>query len=129
MRNGTIGQSSQHDGYIRAALAIHKAAIDAYQPGATVSSVVKAAVDAGRKHGFTLNSPRIGHGIGMDYSEKPFLTNTNDEILRPGMAAVIHCQLTLPETGEFIVPLGDVCLVSEDSAELLYKFPMESFRI
>lgn len=129
MRNGTIGSSSQHDRYTPVAMAMHKAAIEAYRPGAAVSNVVKAAADAGGKHGFELNSPRIGHGIGMDYAEKPFLTDTNEDPLACGMVAVIHCQITLPETGEFIVPLGDMCLVTENGAELLYKFPMESFRI
>jgi Xaa-Pro aminopeptidase len=129
MRNGTLGRSPQHDGYIPAAMAVHEAALRAFRPGASVSDVVKAAKEAGQAHGFELNSPRIGHGIGMDYAEKPFLTDTNEEVLQPGMVAVIHPQLTLPETGEFIVPLGDVCAVTEEGMELLYKFPMEPFRI
>jgi len=129
MRNGTIGTSPQHDGYINAAMAVHKAALETFRPAAAVSEVVKAAQEAGRARDFELNSPRIGHGVGMDYAEKPFLTDTNDEILQPGMVAVIHCQLTLPETGEFIVPIGDMCLATEDGMEPLFRFPMEPFRI
>ena len=129
MRTGTIGTSPQHERYAPAAMAVHKAAIGALRPGKTVSSVVKAAVEMGRTYGFELNSPRIGHGIGMDYAERPFLTDTNEEILKPGMVAVIHAQLTLPESGEFIVPVGDVCLVTQDGMELLYEFPMEPFVI
>ena len=129
MRNGTIGASPQHERYMPAAMAVHEAALDAFRPGNTVSSVVEAALTAARDHGFELNSPRIGHGIGMDYAEKPFLTDTNDSVVSPGMVAVIHPQLTLPETGEFIVPLGDVCLVTADGMERLYRFPMEPFRL
>ena len=129
MRTGTIGTSEQHGGYMPAATAVHRAAIAALRSANEVSDVVRAAQQAANLHGFALNSPRIGHGIGMDYAEKPFLTDTNREVLQPGMVAVIHCQLTLPDTGEFIVPLGDVCLVTENGAEMLNRFPVESFRI
>ena len=129
MRNGVIGASPQHDSYAGVALAVHRAALAAFRPGAAAADVVKAAVETGRRHHFELCSPRIGHGIGLDYAEKPFMTDTNDEILVPGMVAVIHSQLKLPESGEFIVPLGDVCLVTDNGMELLFGFPMESFKI
>ncbi|MFH0965044.1 MAG: Xaa-Pro peptidase family protein [Planctomycetota bacterium] len=129
MRNGTIGRSPQHDSYAKVAMSIHRAALAAFRPGAPAADVVKAAIRTGRSHNFDLASPRIGHGIGLDYAEKPFMTDTNTDLLAPGMVAVIHSQLKLPDSGAFIVPLGDVCLVTDTGMELLCKFPMESFRL
>ena len=129
MRTGTIGRSPQHESYALPAMSVHRAALAAFRPGASVAHVVKAAIHTARSHNFDLASPRIGHGIGLDYAEKPFMTDTNSETLTPGMVAVIHSQLKLPASGEFIVPLGDVCLVTEHGMELLCRFPMEPFRL
>jgi Xaa-Pro dipeptidase len=128
MRVGTLGKPSpQQERYMPVCMGIHHAAMNAIKPGAKVSQVVKEAISAGRSKGVKLSSTRIGHGIGMDYSEMPFMIEENDQELRPGMVIVIHPQVTLPETGGFIVPLGDVCLVTDTGMERLMRFPMEPF--
>ena len=71
---------------------------------------------------------RIGHGIGMDYSEQPApLTEANQELLEEGMTCVIHAAYTLPGSGKMFVPLGDVCHVTGNGPEFLMDFTRELF--
>lgn len=129
MRAGSLGKPSpQQKRYMSFCMAIHQSAINAVRPGIKVSQVIKKAINAGHSRGVKLSSTRIGHGIGMDYSEMPFMIEENDQKMSPNMVIVIHPQVTLPETGGFIVPLGDMCLVTESGMERLMQFPMEPFR-
>lgn len=129
MRAGTLGGlSPQQERYMPACLDIYRAAGERLRPGAAVSEVVKAALAKGRQTGFQLSSPRIGHGIGMDYSEMPFMIESNSQELGAGMVAVIHPQITLPDTGTFIVPVGDMFLLTDRGTEPLMRFPVEPFR-
>ena len=76
-----------------------------------------------------LHSPRIGHGIGLDYGEMPFIKENSSELLESGMVVELHTQFVIPGTGGFYVPLGDVCYVNEDGVEVLTRFPQDAFRI
>ena len=55
---------------------------------------------------------RGGHGMGMDYAERPGLAESSDELLQAGMTFVVHAAYGLPDSGAMFVPLGDVCHVT-----------------
>jgi Xaa-Pro dipeptidase len=61
--------------------AAQRAALAAARPGASLASVDAAAreviVDAGFGPGFTFFTHRVGHGLGMDMHEWPYLVEHN----------------------------------------------------
>jgi D-alanyl-D-alanine dipeptidase len=57
---------------------------------------------------------RLGHGIGLDGHEAPYLVSGNNAALQPGMAFTIEPGLYLP--GRFGVRIEDSVWLSEDGA-------------
>lgn len=103
------------------------AAVDKMRPGTPVSEVVRAARLVAEKHGYALPGGRIGHGIGVDYGEQPFLSEANQTPLRKGNVAIVHTAFSLPGKGTILIPVGDLCHVTDDGPELLYNFPRRPF--
>ena len=129
MRTGTVGgPSPQQDRIFPPCLEVHEAGLEAMKPGVPIAEVVATVRRTAEERGMKLHSPRIGHGMGLDYGERPFVNEGNAEVLQPGMVAVLHTQLTVPGAGEFYVPLGDLCHVTDDGMEILTRFPREAFR-
>ena len=128
MRAGTIGQPSrQLERNFEPCHRAVRAAAEAMNPGGRVGDMVKAARKAVEEMGYALQGGRLGHGIGLDYSERPYLREENEDIIKPGMTAVFHPQLACPELGGFFVPLGDVYCCTDQGAERLTDFPQELF--
>jgi len=66
---------------------------------------------------------RLGHGMGLDYCEKPELpphtaTRDYDIKIQSGMVIELHPSLLLPDLAIGAL-LGDLCLVTDSGAELL----------
>ena len=55
---------------------------------------------------------RLGHGIGLDGHEHPYLVEGNDQALEPGMAFSIEPGIYLP--GRFGVRIEDVAIIGAD---------------
>jgi Xaa-Pro aminopeptidase len=98
-----------HDAVLRA----QQAGYDAARTGAAAGSVDAAArmviAEAGYGEFFI---HRLGHGIGLDGHEHPYLVSGNDERLEPGMAFSIEPGVYLP--GRFGVRIEDVAIVGDD---------------
>ncbi len=103
------------------------AALAAARPGVPGDSVDAAArqviVDAGYGPGFKYFTHRLGHGIGMDGHEWPYLTRTNTLqvngkaiTLAPGMVFSDEPGVYIP--GEFGIRLEDDMHITESGAEL-----------
>ena len=101
--------------------------LETIKPGVPVGHVGKAVRKRADELGIEIDSGRIGHGMGMDYSELPGLTESNEEPLQAGMTFVVHSVFSLPDSGKMFVPLGDVCHVTPDGVELLMNFPRTPF--
>jgi Xaa-Pro dipeptidase len=104
-----------------------QAALKVARPGVELASVDAAArkviVDAGYGPGFKYFSHRVGHGIGMDMHEWPYLV-TNDMFgwelhprMQAGMTFSDEPGIYIP--GEFGVRLEDDMHITENGAELL----------
>jgi Xaa-Pro dipeptidase len=61
------------------------AAVAGHQCGSVDDAARKTITDAGFGHGYKYFSHRLGHGIGMDGHESPYLVRGNTTILKPGM--------------------------------------------
>jgi len=98
-----------HDVVRRAQVAGYAAA----RSGATCESVDTAARkvidDAGYGKYFM---HRLGHGIGIDGHEHPYLVRGNSEKLEPGMAFSIEPGIYLP--GRFGVRIEDIAVIAAD---------------
>ena len=106
--------------------AAQRAALAAARPGATLGSVDAAArkviVDAGFGPGFSFFTHRLGHGLGMDMHEWPYLVEHNmygweSPVLQPGMVFSNEPGIYIP--GEFGIRLEDDMVITENGAELL----------
>ncbi|HZT75223.1 MAG TPA: Xaa-Pro peptidase family protein [Vicinamibacterales bacterium] len=102
------------------------AALHAAHPGAPLESIDAAArkviVDAGYGPGFKYFTHRVGHGMGMDGHEWPYLVKNNmfgwerSLTMKPGM--VFSDEPGVYIRGEFGVRLEDDMHVTESGAEL-----------
>ncbi len=97
------------------------AALAAARPGAECQSVDAAArkviVDAGYGPDYTYFSHRLGHGIGMDGHEWPYLVRGNTLAMERGMTFSDEPGIYIP--GEFGVRLEDDMHITPSGAELL----------
>lgn len=96
------------------------AALAAAKPGVPCEAVDAAArkviVDAGFGPDYKYFSHRVGHGMGMDGHEWPYLVRGNKLPLAPGMVFSDEPGIYIP--GEFGVRLEDDMVITEGGAEL-----------
>lgn len=97
------------------------AALAAAKPGVECQAVDAAArkviVDAGYGPDYTYFSHRLGHGIGMDGHEWPYLVRGNTLAMERGMTFSDEPGIYIP--GEFGVRLEDDMHITPSGAELL----------
>ncbi len=103
-----------------------QAALQAARPGVALADLDRAAraviSDAGYGPGFKYFTHRLGHGLGMDMHEWPYLVANNmfgwEQALsaRPGMVFSDEPGVYIP--GEFGVRLEDDLLITDAGAEL-----------
>ncbi len=97
------------------------------KPGAPVAGVAREVREKASESGWEIQGGRLGHGLGLDYSESPVLNESNAAPFQAGTTAVLHSTFSLPGSGKMFVPLGDVCHVTESGPELLMSFQREPF--
>lgn len=97
------------------------AAWNAAAPGVPAEDVDAAArkviEDGGYGPGYTYFTHRVGHGIGMDGHEWPYLVKGNREPLVVGNSFSDEPGIYIP--GEFGVRLEDIIVITDDGADLL----------
>ena len=104
------------------------AALQAARPGATCESVDRAArkviEDAGFGPDYNFFTHRLGHGIGMEGHEYPYLVRGNTLKLEPGMTVSNEPGIYI--YGEFGIRIEDCMVVTEDGARILGGMPVVS---
>ena len=100
------------------------AGADAVQPGVEAQAVDAVArdiiTDAGYGDYFI---HRLGHGIGLDGHEDPYLVSGNTQSLEPGMAFSIEPGIYLP--GRFGVRIEDIVICTDEGVDRLNRSPRE----
>jgi len=102
-------------------LAAQTRALKTARPGLPCGEVDAAArkviVDAGYGPGYKYFTHRVGHGMGMDGHEWPYLVKGNPLPLEPGMTFSDEPGIYI--RGEFGVRLEDDMVITESGAELM----------
>lgn len=94
------------------------AALAAVRPGATCASVDRAAREVIEAAGFgEFFIHRVGHGLGLDVHEEPYLVAGNETPLRTGMVFSDEPGIYLP--GKFGIRIEDSVVCTETGGELL----------
>ncbi len=105
-------------------LAANRAALAAVRPGVTAGSIDaagrKVIEDKGYGPYFT---HRIGHGLGMECHEEPYMFSGNTVILEKGMCFSDEPGIYLPDWGG--VRIEDDITVTADAGRSLSDFPRE----
>ena len=95
-------------------------AFEIIRPGIRASEIFKEAVqgvrDAGIPH---YRRHHVGHGIGIEPYEPPFLTETSNDILEEGMT--VNVETPYYEMGLGGIQLEDTLIVTADGYRLLTK--------
>ncbi|MBF6613729.1 MAG: aminopeptidase P family protein [Chloroflexi bacterium] len=104
--------------------AAQEAAITSARPGMTCESLDAVArgilVEAGYGEYF---SHRLGHGIGLEGHEPPYMVEGNKTLLQPNMAFSVEPGLYLP--GKLGVRIEDTVILEEDGARRLNNVSRE----
>ena len=98
------------------------AALAAARPGVRAMDVDAAArnviAEAGYGEYFV---HRLGHGLGIEVHEPPYLTSTSETVLDEGMVFSIEPGIYLP--GRFGLRLEDIVILRADGPEILSSLP------
>ena len=96
-------------------------ALKAARPGRTAGEIDEVARDyitaQGYGPGYEFFTHRLGHGIGLEGHEWPYLVKGSNVVLRPGMS--FSDEPGIYQYGKFGVRLEDIMVITETGAELL----------
>lgn len=100
--------------------AAQTAALAELRPGracqAADAAARRAIVAAGYGDGYAVFTHRLGHGIGLQTHEDPYLVGGNDEPLRPGMTMSNEPGVYIPD--ELGVRLEDIVAITDGEPEV-----------
>jgi Xaa-Pro aminopeptidase len=100
--------------------AAQETAVGVVRPGVSAASIDEAArsviTEAGYGDRFI---HRVGHGIGMDTHEHPYLVEGNEQILETGMAFSVEPGIYVP--GEWGMRIEDIVVVTDDGVDALNR--------
>jgi Xaa-Pro dipeptidase len=117
----------------RATIEIHDAVIARCRPGAVSGALFEYAVTLAAELGYAdqfLGPPGhkvsfIGHGIGLELIEPPFIAKGKPDLLQAGMTLALEPKMVFE--GEFSAGIESVVHVSENGSRLITKIPVETF--
>lgn len=102
----------------------HDLALRTIRPRSTCADVDRAVRAYCSEHG-VMEAWRhhVGHGLGMEVHEAPFLDVGDDRVLEPGMVLSVEPGLYVPGLGGF--RHSDTVAVTERGCELLTEYPRD----
>ena len=116
-----------------AVIKIHDAIIERARPGVRAGELFDISVSMAEGLGYGdeyLGPPGhkvsfVGHGIGLELIERPFIARGKEDILHPGMTFAIEPKMVFKD--RFGTGVESVFVVTEDGGRLISKVPVEIF--
>lgn len=124
-RTFVVGEASDRQIEIyNTVLAANRAALAAVRPGVTAGSIDNAGRSVINEKGYgEYFTHRIGHGLGLEEHEEPYMFAGNSVILEPGMCFSDEPGIYLPDWGG--VRIEDDITVTADAGRSISDFPRE----
>jgi Xaa-Pro aminopeptidase len=126
-RSTTFG--SPPPGYtniFKVVLKAQRAALSAIEPGIIAEDLDFIARQIIKKEGFgEYFMHRLGHGLGMEVHEPPWIGPGQTEALEPGMVFTVEPGIYIP--GKFGIRIEENVIVTENGCEILSK-PIEGYK-
>jgi Xaa-Pro dipeptidase len=138
IRWGIVGEPApEHNRLLETAIVANAACKRVIRAGVTCGEVFQAGLDAYRNSGIDTDEwlvlGQVGHGVGLDVHEDPFLTSGNETLLEPGMVITVEPVIVKTSAGRFakdpakryqghapdMIVVEDMVLVTETGYELL----------
>jgi Xaa-Pro aminopeptidase len=117
----------------RAAIEIHNRVIEKAKPGESTRELFDYSAGLAQSLGYAetyLGPPGhkvsfIGHGIGLEIVEPPFIAKNREDNLEPGMTFALEPKMLFEN--EFSAGIESVFVVTDNGARLISKVPVEVF--
>ena len=114
---------------------IHHAVLDGIRPGADSQDLFMKTLPLAEQLGYKdsyLGPPRlqtrfIGHGIGLELNEPPFLARGQSYPLEEGMTLAVEPKIVFP--GEGAVGIENTVVVTRNGYDLLTPLDQEIFEV
>ncbi len=71
--------------------------------------------------------PGLGHGVGLEIHEQPFMKNTSDFTFQSGMVVTVEPGVYIPDWGG--MRIEDTVLVTDDGYEIMTRFPRDLMEV
>lgn len=97
--------------------------LEMIRPGANGNDINKMALDVIEKAGYPLYGYGVGHGVGLEIHEEPFMRQGRDIILEANMTVTVEPGIYKPGWGG--IRIEDTVLVTENGYRILTSFPKE----
>jgi Xaa-Pro aminopeptidase len=109
-------------------LAAQKKAIEAVKPGMVAKNLDAVARDLITQAGYGQYFQHgLGHGVGLEIHEEPYLNTRSESVLQPGSIITIEPGIYIPELGG--VRIEDDILVTKTGYEILTHAPKELIKV
>lgn len=107
-----------------AMVALQDRALEVMRPGVPAGDVEAAVAERARDLGVEDRlRHHVGHSIGLEAHEAPFLDRGDDAVLEPGMVFTVEPGIYLPELGGF--RHSDTAVITEDGCRCLTDYPRD----
>jgi Xaa-Pro aminopeptidase len=115
----------------QAVIQIHNLILEKAKPGIRLQVLYEIAMAEAKRWSYEdaflglpgNKSKFIGHGIGAELIESPFLSHDEDKLLQPGMTFTLEPNMVFKD--EFITGLSSVFQITATGTRLLTKTPVE----
>ena len=124
-RTMIVGEpSAEQRRAFEAMLALQSKAIEVMAPGVPAGEVELATVRLARELGVegTLRH-HVGHSIGLEGHEAPFLDRGDDAVLEPGMVFTVEPGVYIKDVGGF--RHSDTVVITTDGCRVMTEYPRE----
>ena len=115
------------------AIEIHNAVLDRAKPGVMLAELFEYAANLAESKGIAKpylgaaghKVSFIGHGIGLEIVEPPFIAKKRKQPLEPGMTLALEPKMVYEN--EFAAGVESVFVVTETGSRLITRIPVEVF--